>query len=181
MNLSATYKYAIHYMPNHYPEYNINYNVMIWKWFNAPDIEHSGYVFAGYGHLQQTIEDCYNYINDHHAKYGDKGTAPYIEICGKIDNPAIKGVIINANIWGGNKRVKLTRWSEIRKLGFRPSQRAFSTISRDEAQQAYAEHPDLLPHLPSPIYSDVPVLCFMTDRDNWWFTWETMEEINKLS
>lgn len=173
MNSSATYKYAIHYIPGYHQQENINYDVMIWTWHEPV----RSYVYCAQGRFLHTIEECYDYINQHHAEHGDKGTAPYIEICGLIADPAIKGVIINANIWGGEKRVKLTRWSEISKLGFRPSQRAFSTISREVAQQAYTEHTDLLPSLPSPLYSNVPVLCFMTDRDNWWFTWETFEEI----
>lgn len=42
----------------------------------------------------------------------------------------IKGEIIYANIWGAQKKVILTKWAEIRKLGiFEVRNRAFGTLN----------------------------------------------------
>lgn len=41
----------------------------------------------------------------------------------------IKGEEIYANVWGGQKKVFLTTWEEIKKLGFEVRNRAFGNLN----------------------------------------------------
>lgn len=41
----------------------------------------------------------------------------------------IKGEEIYANVWGGQKKVFLTTWEEIKKLGFKVRDRAFGNLN----------------------------------------------------
>ena len=75
---------------------------------------------------------------------------------------------IMVNIWGAQKPATLTTWKEIKKLGFRPGDRAFGTLN-DGRQALFfmgelAERNGKTPE---------------NMRGKWWVTTETLEEIYK--
>ena len=77
-----------------------------------------------------------------------------------MNDVTINGKKITVPVWGGTEEATLAPWSEISKLGFKPSDRSFGTLE-DNTQ----------------------ALFFMAHEENpykriWFVTTETMEEIN---
>lgn len=75
-----------------------------------------------------------------------------------------KGKKIMANVWGAQKPVFLTTWSEIKKLGFQLRQRAFGTLN-DGTQALYFQ------------VALLPEEKRAGHRYEWYLTTETEQEI----
>ena len=75
-----------------------------------------------------------------------------------LNDVVIKSKRIMANVWGRQEEVFLTKWSEIKKLGFQPHERAFGALN-----------------------DNTPALYFRARTDQntfkWFLTTETIEEI----
>ena len=76
----------------------------------------------------------------------------------------IKGEEIYANVWGGQKKVSLTTWEEIKKLGFKVRDRAFGNLN--DGTKA--------------LYFDAPCLPKEHQREcqyEWYLTTEKLEDL----
>lgn len=76
-----------------------------------------------------------------------------------MNDVVIKGEKISVPVWGGTEDAILASWSEIKKLGFKLSDRSFETLS-----------------------DNTPVLFFMAHENNpykrvWFVTTEKMQEL----